>query len=220
MTIIIDQTSAKSRQLGAGFMPEIGTASTSAAIADLNESYSAYACWTTLSSQRILSSREEPTRHTPQMPALGLLTNKKAQHGSEALLEELAVDRGLGWTDIARLCGVSISAVRKWRSGGALAPERLRSLSKLAAFLELLSEVGPVGDPVGWLMMPLVEQHTVTAADLYREGLDEDILEHAQDPLSVEALLDRWNSSWRTETRSDWMVVDRPDGERVIARRS
>ena len=220
MTLITDQTSAKSRQLGAGFMSEIGTASTSAAIAGLNESYSACTCWTYVASHRSYSFRETPMRRAARLSALGLLTNKKAQHGSETLLEELAVDRGLGWTDIARLCGVSISAVRKWRAGGALAPERRRSLSKLAAFLELLSEVGPVGDPVGWLMMPLVEQHTVTAADLYREGLDEDILEYAQGPLSVEALLDRWNSSWRTETRSDWMVVDRPAGERVIARRS
>ena len=220
MMLITDQTSAKSRQLGPGFMPEIGTAAASAAIADLNESYGECMRWTHFNSGRFVSVWEARSQSAPQLPVLSLLTNKKAQNGREALLEELAVERGLGWTDVARLCGVSISAVRKWRSGGALAPERLRSLSKLAAFLELLSEVGPIGDPVGWLMMPLVEQHTVTAAEIYRAGLDEDILEHARGQLSVEELLDRWSPSWRTDTRSDWMVVDRPDGERVIARRS
>ncbi len=220
MTLITDQTSARSRQLGPGFIPEMGTAAASASIADLNESYRSCTHWTCASAQRFVSAGEARSRRAPQLPALSLLTNKKAQDGSEALLEELAVDRGLGWTDIARLCGVSISAVRKWRSGGALAPERLRSLSKLAAFLDLVSGVGPTGDPVGWLMMPLVEQHTVTAADLYRAGLEEDILEHVQGHLSVDELLDRWSSSWRTDTRSDWMVVDRPDGERVITRRS
>ncbi|WP_420445873.1 helix-turn-helix domain-containing protein [Candidatus Poriferisodalis sp.] len=220
MTLITDQTSAKSRQLGSGLMPEIGTASASAAIADLNESYSACTNWTWVSSARFVSVRKARSQRAPRLPVLSLLTNKKAQGGSESLLEELAVDRGLGWTDVARLCGVSISAVRKWRSGGALAPERLRSLSKLAAFLEILSEVGPIDDPVGWLMMPLVEQHTITAAGIYRAGHDEDILEHAQGNLTVEELLDRWNSTWRTDTRSDWMVVERPDGERVITRRS
>lgn len=220
MTLITDQTSAKSRQLGSGFMPEIGTAAASEAIADLNESYWECMRWASTTTPRFFSGDEVRSHRISQVTTLSQMTNRKAQDGSEALLEELAVDRGLGWTDVARLCGVSISAVRKWRSGGALAPERLRSLSKLAAFLDLLEDVGPIGDPVGWLMMPLVEQHTITAAEIYRSGLDQDILEHAQGQLSVEELLDRWSSSWRKDTRSDWMVVDRPDGERVIARRS
>ncbi|MCY4518447.1 MAG: hypothetical protein OXB99_14550 [Acidimicrobiaceae bacterium] len=220
MTLITDQTSAKSRQLGPGFMPEIGTAAASEAIADLNESYWGCMLWASTATPRFFNVDEVHSHRAPQATTLSHLTNRKAQGGSEALLEELAVDRGLGWTDVARLCGVSISAVRKWRSGGALGPERLRSLSKLAAFLDLLEEAGPIGDPVGWLMMPLVERHTVTAAEIYRSGLDEDILEYAQGQLSVEELLDRWSSSWRKDTRSGWMVVDRPDGERVIARRS
>ena len=55
----------------------------------------------------------------------------------ELLLEELATDRGLGWSEIARLCEVSVSAVRKWsncltvahRTGAPLPARNGRSLN-------------------------------------------------------------------------------------------
>ena len=153
-------------------------------------------------------------------PDLDQRTNRKAQRGREALLEELSVDRGLGWTDIARLCRVSVSAVRKWRAGGSITPERLRGIARLAAFLDLLEPIGPVGEPVGWLMTPLLEAHTVSGADLYREGRTDDLFEYAQGQINVEELLERWDPDWREKTRSEWMVVDRADGERVIVRRA
>ena len=211
----IDQTSARSRQLESGVVAEIGTAAASRAIAGLNESYRM------LSGQaRLLAEDVEDGRREVRSLDLGLRTNMKAAAGPDVLLEELAIDRGLGWSDIARLCGVSVSAVRKWRSGGSLSPERLRALAKLAAFLELLEQSGPTGEPTRWLMMPLVEGHTVSAAELYHAGLEEDILEHAQGHLTLVDMLSHWNPDWQADTRSEWTVVERPDSERIIVRRS
>ena len=43
------------------------------------------------------------------------------------LLRELATDRGMAWADIADLVGVSVAAIRKWRTdGGATADNRAR----------------------------------------------------------------------------------------------
>ena len=214
MTAASAQTSARSRQLVDRFARD-ATAEAAPAIAGLNEAYRMLT-----GRARLFNARLEQGRRRVRSLDLDSRTHLKALTGSEALLEELTVDRGLGWTEIARLCGVSISAVRKWRGGGGIEPERLRELGKLAAFLELLPHTGPTGDPAGWMMMPLSEQHTVTAADLYRSGHVDDLLEYAQGHLSVGNLLNRWNPNWQTETRSRWMVVTRPDGERVIAQRA
>ena len=73
---------------------------------------------------------------------LDVRTTAKARSDSESLLEELATDRGLGWSEISRLCGVSVSAVRKWRGGESPSPDRRRRLARLAAFLDLLEEAG------------------------------------------------------------------------------
>ncbi len=146
-------------------------------------------------------------------------TDAKVLSGIAVLLEELAVERGLAWSDIARLCSVSVSAVRAWRSGESPAPELRRSLARFAAFLDLLEQAGPVDDPAGWLFMRLADGYTTTAADLYVAGKVEDLLEHAQGRLTLHEMLDRWDPEWRTATRSEWMVTTNSDGDRVLTRR-
>lgn len=146
-------------------------------------------------------------------------TAAKARAEALVLLEELSTDRGFSWSDIARLCGVSVSAVRKWRSGETPSPERRRDLARLAAFVDLLDEIAPIADPATWMLMRLVDRHTVTAAHLYLDGRSNDLLEHAQGHLGVNDLLDRWNPDWRSSTQSDWQVVVASDGHRSITRR-
>ena len=136
-----------------------------------------------------------------------------------ALLEELATDRGLRWQDISRLCGVSVSAVRKWRGGESIATEHRHALARLAAFLDLVEEAGPIDEPSGWLLMRLSEHHTIRAADLYIAGHINDLIEYAQGHIDVNILLDRWDPNWRTVTRSEWKLIVSPDGERHLAQR-
>ena len=209
------QTSATSPQLDHTAYVRDATAGRAPAIAALNEAYGGLTGRVRVLSEDVTSGRRD-------LRSLDLeeRTGGKALSDTAALLDELAIERGLAWSDVARLCSVSVSAIRKWRSGESPAPERRRSLARLAAFLDLLEEVGPVGDPAGWLFMRLMDDYTTTAADLYISGKVEDLLEHAQGHLPLPDMLDRWNPEWRTSTRSDWEVTTNSDGERVLTRRN
>ncbi len=145
-------------------------------------------------------------------------STKTAEHPRD-LLEELATCRGLRWGEIARLCGVTVSAVREWRSGQAVSADCHRAQARLAAFLELLKEVGLIEEPAGWLLMRLGDQLDLTAADLYIKGQADDLLEYAGGYKSLEELLESSKPSEQIVSGSDWQVVNWPDGERVLTRR-
>ena len=208
------QTSAGSSQLDLDAYQRDSTARAALAIAALTHAYGGLT-----GKARLLSENVEDGRREVRSIDLNIRTSAKAASGTELLLEELSIDRGLGWSEIARLCEVSVSAVRKWRAGESISPERRRALARLAAFLDLLEEAGPVAEPASWLNMRMSDQLAVTAADLYSDGRADDLLEHAQGHLGLEELLDRWSSDWRTAARSEWRIVNRPDGERVLTRR-
>jgi transcriptional regulator with XRE-family HTH domain len=208
-------TSGTSTQLEVEARTESPTASNVNTIRRLQRSYDELT-----GPVRILTEDVESGRREVREWDLDERTAAKSRMDVLALLEELSTDRGFSWSDIARLCGVSVSAVRKWRSGENPSPERRRDLARLTAFVDLLEEIAPVADPATWMLMRLVDRHTVTAADLYLDGRSNDLLEHAQGHLGVNDLLDRWNPDWRTNTESGWEVVTASDGERSITRRS
>lgn len=212
---IADQTSARSSQIDFEEYIPRSTAQNTATLSVLAD------CYAKLSRPVKLLYRDvEDGRRNVRSLDLDGRTAAKARSNAEDLLDELATDRGLGWSEIARLCGVSVSAVRKWRANAPISPERRRLLARLAAFLDLLEEAGPVDEPAGWLNMRLAEDHTVTAADLYIARQAEDLLEYAQGHLTINDLLDHWNPDWRTANRSDWAITDGPDGQRVLVQRA
>ena len=208
------QTSASSRQLSLDAYQRDSTARAASPIAALNEFYGE------LSGRvRLLSADVADGRREARSMDLDRRTLHKAALSTDHLLEELSTDRGLGWSDVAQLCGVSVSAVRKWRAGEAISPRSLRKLARLAAFLDLLAEVGPVAEPAGWLKMRLSDGLTVAAADLYVDGKGGDLLDFAEGHFGLDELLDRWEPSWRTSARSKWRIVNGPDSEPVLVRR-
>src|SRR5581483_9499043 len=99
------------------------------------------------------------------------------------LLQNLTADYGLGWSDLARMVGVSVPAVRKWRHGGDIAPARFNNLALLAAFLGLLTDEG-VADPVTWLNLPIddldlddrLSAESITKKEVYIAGGIVDLL--------------------------------------------
>ncbi len=209
MTSIQVQTSAGSSQLNLDKYEQGSTA-----IAALTDAYGGLT-----GSVRLLSTDVEEGRRGIRSLDLDHRTTLKAMLSTGRLLEELSTDRGLMWSEIAKLCEVNVSTVRKWRAGDSISSDGQRALARLAAFLDLLSEVGPIDEPASWLNMWLVDHLTVNAADIYIAGQADDLLEHAQGHLGLEELLDRWNSNWRDMDRSDWIIVVGPDGERVLTRR-
>ncbi len=208
-------TSTRSSQLALTAYETDATAEDSVPIRELTRAYAGLT-----GAVRVLDSTIKTGRRAVRSLDLDDRTSAKAIASADTLLDELSADRGLTWAEIARLSGVTVSAVRKWRAGESTSSDNRRALARLAAFLDLLEEVGPVGDAAGWLGMRLKEHHTATAADLYCDGHADDVLEYARGHLSAGDVLDHWNPDWRSETRAEWTIVNDPEAGRILVRRS
>ncbi len=147
-------------------------------------------------------------------------TREKAAKSVAALLEELAGDRGMSWSDIAEVLGVSISAIRKWRKGGDASPGSRLKLAQFAALLDVLEEKAPVSDPAGWmeLDLPLAAGFFIRPLDLYLEGHVDALMDLAERRLEAHQVLNQVRPNWR-DSRSDFEVFSDVDGERSIRRR-
>ena len=95
-------------------------------------------------------------------------TNVCAKRSSADLLEELA-DLGFSWTSIARLVGVSIPAVRKWRHGATTSGENRRRLARLVALVDVLERDHLIDDVASWLDVPLAGS-ALTGIDVLADG--------------------------------------------------
>jgi transcriptional regulator with XRE-family HTH domain len=147
-------------------------------------------------------------------------TFEKTKKSVSSLLEELAGERGMGWSDIAEVVGVSISAIRKWRKGGDASLESRSKLARIAALLDVLEEKGLVQDPAAWMEMdlPLDSGYFIRPLDLYLEGHVLALIDLAEQRQTVAQVLDHVRPNWRTN-RSDFEVFVDTDGQRSIRRR-
>jgi transcriptional regulator with XRE-family HTH domain len=144
-------------------------------------------------------------------------TFEKTKKSVSSLLEELAGERGMGWSDIAEVVGVSISAIRKWRKGGDASPESRSKLARIAALLDVLEEKGLVQDPAAWIEMdlPLDSGYFIRPLDLYLEGHVLALIDLAEQRQTVTQVLDQLKPNWRTN-RSNFEVFIDTDGQRSI----
>lgn len=147
-------------------------------------------------------------------------TLEKSKKSVANLLEELAGSRGMGWSDIAEVVGVSVSAVRKWRKGGVASPESRSKLARIAALLDLLEEKGVIEDPAAWMEMDFTLEagYFIRPLDLYLEGHVTELIELAEQRQTTAQVLDQVRPNWR-QSRSDFEVYLDVDGERSIRRR-
>lgn len=134
------------------------------------------------------------------------------------LLNQLA-DWGFSWTSVARVVGVSIPAVRKWRQGNPLAGENRRNLALLVAFVGVLEEDHLISDGASWLDMPLAES-SFTGIDVLAAGHAHDLMQHAAGHISSSDLLDKALPRWRETLDSRFEVYEAQDGERAIRMRT
>jgi transcriptional regulator with XRE-family HTH domain len=145
---------------------------------------------------------------------------EKTKKSVSSLLDELAGERGMGWSDIAAVVSVSISAIRKWRKGGDASPESRLKLARIGALLDVLEEKGLVQDPAAWMEvdLPLDSGYFIRPLDLYLEGHVSALIDLAEQRKTVAQVLDQVRPNWRTN-RSDFEVFVDTDGERSIRRR-
>lgn len=148
-------------------------------------------------------------------------TVAKSRKDVPTLLEELAYQRGMAWTDIAEVASVSVSAVRKWRKGGDAPSESRGRLAKFAALLDMLEEKGLILDPANWMEMdlPLGAGYYIRPLDVYLSGQDVILLDIAEQRRPAEHILDYIQPGWR-ETRSKFEVFEDTDGFRSLRIRS
>ncbi|MGH3872062.1 MAG: helix-turn-helix domain-containing protein [Pseudonocardiaceae bacterium] len=148
-------------------------------------------------------------------------TLEKSKKSVPGLLEELTRDRGMGWSDIAEVVGVSVSAIRKWRKGGDASPGSRRKLSRIAALLDVLEEKALVQDPAAWMEMdlPLETGYFIRPLDLYLERHVTALIDLAEQRQTVTQVLDQVRPNWR-DSRSGFEVFLDTDGERSIRHRN
>ncbi len=132
-----------------------------------------------------------------------------------SMLTELA-DLGFAWRDIARMVGVSVAAVQKWRKGEkASGDSRIRIASLLAA-CDLITSHYMVDEIASWFEMPLFSSAPVTPIALYAADRADLVFEFASGYVDPEALLSEFDPDWRERYRSNFEVFESGDGNRSI----
>lgn len=157
-------------------------------------------------------------QHRTQRWQLQDRTAVQARSSVRELLDKPAINRGMTWSSIARLCGVSSSEVRKWRYGEDPSPDSRLAVARLIAFIGILSEL-PVSEPAAWLAMPMVSNYTITAEDLYVAGLADQLLDLASGQTELSEVLNSYDENWRTRYRSDYKVIKAGDNNPSIVQR-
>lgn len=132
-----------------------------------------------------------------------------------SLLSQLA-DLGFAWRDIARLIGVSVPAVQKWRRGNsATGQSRFHAAAVLAA-CTLIIEHYLVRDIASWFEAPVVFGYPVTALDLYVAKKPQLVFRLATGKADPEQVLSAFDPDWRETYRSDFEVFQADDGSLAI----
>jgi hypothetical protein len=142
-------------------------------------------------------------------------TNERGKLAPKALLEEIA-DLGFAWRDVARMIGVSVPALQKWRRAGGVTGENRRKLASLLALCDEITERYHVQEVASWFEMPLTASAPVTPIDLYAEDQPDLVLEYASGHGDSEEILTAYDPDWRERFRSDFEVYRDTDGEMSI----
>lgn len=138
----------------------------------------------------------------------------RGKQSPAALLEELS-DLGFSWRDIARMLGVSVPAVQKWRRSGGVSGDNRVQLASLLALCDMVKQP-VIHDVASWFEMPLASGVPVTPIDLFAERRPDLVLEHALGPNDVEEILTAYAPDWRDRYQSDFEVYRDVDGAMSI----
>ncbi|MFJ2007018.1 helix-turn-helix domain-containing protein [Streptomyces chartreusis] len=141
-------------------------------------------------------------------------TVARGKQSPAALLEELS-ELGFSWRDIARMLGVSVPAVQKWRRSGGVSGDNRVQLASLLALCDMVKQP-VIHDVASWFEMPLAPGIPVTPIDLFSERRPDLVLEHALGPNDVEEILTAYAPDWRDRYQSNFEVYRDVDGAMSI----
>ena len=143
------------------------------------------------------------------------LRSRAVRHAREqlpTLLERLST-LGFSWRDIAKLAGVSVPAVRKWRQGESATGDNRQRVARIVALCEIAAQRFHIADVAGWLETPLHPDAPLNGLDLMASERFDLVLALAHEqPGDPERVLDEFEPDWRARYRSDVEVFTASDG--------
>jgi hypothetical protein len=142
-----------------------------------------------------------------------------SQRPAQELLQVLGTQHAFAWVDIARMIGVSVPAIRKWRHHGGVTPDNAAKLAELAAFATVLEEITPGIRAAAWMSTPLVPGFTVAPADLYSRNRAASLLDIGHGAYPVAKALDDLEPGWRERFADGGVdIADGPEGRVLVMR--
>ena len=138
--------------------------------------------------------------------------NRLAKQNAANLLDQLN-DLGFSWRDVARVAGVSVPALRKWRLGGSATSQNRYQVATIAALCEMLHHLYLISDVASWLEARIHPEAPVTGLDVMAKGRFDLLLSLARDDKAdPEPVLDELEPRWREKYASPVEVFVAPDG--------
>lgn len=139
------------------------------------------------------------------------LTSEQGKRRTQDLLEELH-ELGFAWRDIARMVGVTVPALQKWRKGQKTSGENRSAIAGLVAACHLVQERHMIEEVASWFEMPVVPGCPITPIDMYAAGDRVLVFDHASGHASPEEVLDGYEPDWRSKYSSPYAVYRAEDG--------
>jgi transcriptional regulator with XRE-family HTH domain len=140
-------------------------------------------------------------------------TSQRTKEGLPALLDKLS-SLGFSWRELARLVGVSIPALRKWRQGESASGENRHRVARLVSFCEIVREQYLIDDISSWLETPIHPEAPVTGLDLLANGRFDLAFCLARDEgVDPEFVLQQFDPEWQARYASLVDVFIAPDGQ-------
>ncbi|MFI1842953.1 hypothetical protein ACH439_12600 [Streptomyces microflavus] len=131
------------------------------------------------------------------------------------LLEQLS-DTGFAWRDVARMLGVSVAALQKWRRGDRMTGANRLKIASLVAACDLITRHYAVDEIGSWFEMPLVSECPITPTNLYAEDQHQLLFDYASSHSDPEQVLNEFAPDWRERYRSSFEVYEAGDGELAV----
>lgn len=144
-----------------------------------------------------------------------MATARRAKASVTSMLDELA-DLGFAWRDVARMVGVTVPALQKWRKGGAASGDNRSKVASVLAACDIITLHYMVQDIASWFEIPLSPAAPLTSIDLFSHGSIDLVFDYAYGQTDPEELLTRFDPTWRERYHSDFEVFEASDGHRSI----
>lgn len=152
--------------------------------------------------------------------ALRIELDDRSQRWARQATQEILLELrswGFAWRDVARIIGVSVPALQKWRKGASPSGANRLKLARLVAIVEYVEDEFLINDVASWFEMPIRAGVHLTALDLLAQEREVLVIELASQQATPEKVLDEFAAEWRTKLVDNaFEVFTASDGSKAI----